>query len=106
MDRPGTPHREENQDRVSLQLLCLAQRVRRTLRTASFTVTVLYLDILATVTSVPIAELLAGAFVVGLLLLLAGAITIVLLDAFAEILDEDGIGILDDAHSDSSILSP
>lgn len=54
----------------------------------------------------PVAEVLAGAFVVGLLLLFAGTVAIVLLDAFAEILDKDGIGILDNAHSDASIPLP
>lgn len=80
--------------------------MRRILRTASFAVTVLCLDVLTAVASVPVAEVFAGAFVVGLLLLLAGTVAIVLLDALAEILDEDGIGILDNAHSDASIPSP
>ena len=54
----------------------------------------------------PLAEVLAGAFVVRVLLLFTGAIALVLLDAFAEVLDKDGIGILDNAHSDASIPSP
>ena len=54
----------------------------------------------------PVAEVLAGAFVVRVLLLFTGAIAIVLLDALAEILDEEGIGILDNAHSDASIPLP
>lgn len=80
--------------------------MRRTLRTASFAVTVLYLDVLTAVASVPVAEVLAGAFVVGPLLLLAGAVAVVLFNALAEILDEKGIGVLDNAHSDASIPSP
>lgn len=80
--------------------------MHRTLRTASFAVTFLYLDILTAVASAPVAEVLAGAFVVGLLLLLTGTVAVVLLDALAKILDEDGIGVFDNAHSDASIPSP
>lgn len=80
--------------------------MRRTLRTASFAVTFLDFDILTAVASMPVAEVLAGAFVVGLLLLFAGTVAIVLLDALAEILNEEGIGILDNAHSDASIPLP
>lgn len=80
--------------------------MHRTLRTASFAVTFLYLDILTAVASAPIAEVLAGAFVVGLLLLLTGTVAVVLLDALAKILDEKGIRVLDNAHSDASIPSP
>lgn len=79
--------------------------MHRTLRTASFAVTFLYLNILTAVASAPVAEVLAGAFVVGLLLLLTGTIAIVLLDAFAEVLDKDGIGVFDNTHSDASIPS-
>ena len=79
--------------------------MRRTLRTASFAVTVLHLNVLTAVTSVPVAEVLAGALVVRLLLLLTGAIAIVLLDAFAEVLDKDGIGVFDNTHLDASIPS-
>lgn len=79
--------------------------MHRTLRTASFAVTFLYLDILTAVASAPVTEVLAGAFVVGLLLLLTGTVAVVLLDALAEILDEDGIGVFDNTHSDASIPS-
>lgn len=79
--------------------------MRRTLRTASFAVTVLHLNVLTAVASAPVAEVLAGAFVVGLLLLLAWTVAVVPLDALAEILDEDGIGVFDNTHSDASIPS-